>query len=171
MQIYRNNFAYEEEESKSFEPNRQQLGKDYEIELIELKDIIQRYFFYLLKFKINRKEKENANLIEKLFEREEYCNYLTDLNEAKRLSEQLEEEHLLKKKEEENSKPTWTICFEEIDFNDLLPFYKWSHLFHRKCLSPYITGKIKSKNQANNISKFMFTNELNFLLQLAQNET
>ena len=90
--------------------------------------------------------KESAKLIEQLLEEDEYNKDLASIREAQRLAAQFEEEYLLKKEEEEkNSRPIWSIWTELIDYEDMLPFNKWVHLFHRHCLSPYIEGKIKSK--------------------------
>jgi hypothetical protein len=57
-----------------------------------------------------------------------------------------EEERLaLEKKESEENKPECKICFEQIEYKDIVPM-ECNHIYHTVCLSQMITINITSKS-------------------------
>ena len=49
-------------------------------------------------------------------------------------------------KQIENSKPECKICFEKIDFEDIIPLDVCPHKFHKECMTGHIEQKVDSKN-------------------------
>jgi hypothetical protein len=100
-------------------------------------------------------EKENQKLIKAMMEEEQ--NYERQHSEnrkqqemesmiaAQRLQDDFESEEIkIREEEEEKNKPECTICFDTINYSDIIPL-TCGHIYHPYCILPYIKSKVEDK--------------------------
>jgi hypothetical protein len=94
-------------------------------------------------------EEENLKVIEQIMkEEEERQKQLNEESEraALQLAEQMEKEAEEKRKEEEEkNKPECKICFDTIEFEEIMPL-ACGHIYHPQCIAPHIKSRVEDKN-------------------------
>ena len=69
-----------------------------------------------------------------------------DLEAALRIQNELEAQEKEEiKQEEEKNKPECKICYDNIEFEEIIPLV-CGHIFHPQCLNPHIKAKVENKN-------------------------
>jgi ariadne-1 len=94
-------------------------------------------------------EEENQRLIEQIMKEEEERQWKLEAESAlaaQQLAEQLEKEAEEKRKEEEEkNKPECKICFDTIEFEEIMPL-ACGHIYHPQCIAPHIKARVEDKH-------------------------